>query len=87
MRLPRFRFTIRRMMIGVAMFGVVFGASDMMRRRDYYLGRYAFHSVTAGKREASGDVQAARYHRRRAYEFSRAARYPWLPIDRDPPGS
>jgi hypothetical protein len=44
MRLPRVRFTVRQMMVAVAFFAVVTGATVIVRRHRIYRVRAAFHA-------------------------------------------
>ena len=41
--MPRFRFTVRRMMIAVAGIALLFGAETLRRRSDSYRARAAYH--------------------------------------------
>jgi hypothetical protein len=126
MRLPRLRFTVRRLMAVVALAGVVMGAgvwSERMwrlsrvyaleSRREEVLGdicrmleaqcrshleRYKpsepiIWPARAAMRKVLDEESAgvarfesqADYHSLRARKYERAARYPWLPVESDPP--
>jgi hypothetical protein len=86
MRLLRPRFTVRRLMVAVAVVGVVLGiGSDLDRRRrrfldlrSYYREKAVIHSECWTRIVSMRD-----YYLSRKYE--RAARYPWLPVAPDPP--
>src|SRR4051794_28479335 len=43
MKLPRVRFTVRRMMVAVAIVGLLVGSVTLMRRRAYYQHKVALH--------------------------------------------
>jgi hypothetical protein len=92
MRVPRVRFTVRQMMIAVA---VVAGLASVeaMRRRSSDLQEHA----ESHKVEACGIALGIRpdpehrweawiaYHMMLSRKYERAAAHPWLPIAPDPP--
>jgi hypothetical protein len=97
MRLPR--ITIRRMMIVVALAGIALGLWTIKRRQEEFrelAGRHGYFAGMMGldaweSREA-GDHQRAlnreekqAIHQRLQIKYARAARYPWLPVEPDPP--
>ncbi len=43
MRIPHLRFTVRRLMLAVAVLGLLFGAEIVRRRREHSLARYKYH--------------------------------------------
>jgi hypothetical protein len=45
--MPRFRITVRRMMVAVAVVAILLGAIDLYRRRAYYLENVNVHSQVA----------------------------------------
>jgi hypothetical protein len=45
MRMPRVRFTVRRMMVAVAIAGVVTGIAVLKKKRDGFLERARFHAM------------------------------------------
>jgi hypothetical protein len=79
MPLPRARFTVRRMMVAVAVSGVasVWWAKQGERRRAEFLDASANHALFSVGR---GD-----YHDRMSAKYERAADFPWLPVWPDPP--
>jgi hypothetical protein len=52
MRLPHIRFTVRRMMIAVAVMALMFGAARLWQRRDFCLRRAALHARWEASRRA-----------------------------------
>jgi hypothetical protein len=93
MRLPR--MTTRRWMIAVAGFGLAMGgaayAVRLAHRRAYYHSlavnlRMAEQSCRSPSyRDAVQDLTAAKHLGQLAEKYERAARYPWLPVEPDPP--
>lgn len=88
MRLPRVRFTVRRLMVAVAVVGLLFGMADRSRRfsaiADLYGGYRVQASVTTP--EEIRQLKEWNAYRKAFYlKYRRAARYPWLPIESDPP--
>ena len=95
MRLPRFRFTVRRMMIAVAIVGVTIGVlavrrSAFLRRADHY-HRVSRSYIALQLPTPPGEFPDASYWRQIIWagkmraKYERAARYPWLPVAPDPP--
>jgi hypothetical protein len=100
MRWPRIR--IRTMMAAVVVAALALAVYAGIERRRSRLQRLAqhhweivaTHSVvgTDAKRtifRASASLhnrQIAHYHVNLAHKYGRAARYPWLPVEPDPPG-
>jgi hypothetical protein len=100
MRLTRPRFTVRRLMIAVAVVGLALATAIMMRRSDEFraLAEEQADNEAASleyaddargehgdqQRVARGE-QMAVYHRALKIKYERAARYPWLPVAPDPP--
>src|SRR4051794_25110270 len=90
MRLPRPRFTLRRLMVAVAVAGVAFGLFDMRNRSSAYchwaigygnlarLYRYGILDIAANE-------DAVRTFDELRIKYERAARFPWLPVAPDPP--
>jgi hypothetical protein len=116
MRLPRVRFTLRRLVIVVAWLAVLMAmgleAARATRRarayrqlavshaafRDLCLGeadayQYAFVHRAAADHRAETDLARYEAHERAlaghynalAAKYRRAARFPWLPVEADPP--
>jgi hypothetical protein len=94
MRLPR--MTTRRWMIAVLVFGLgmgaIVGGDQLKRRRNYFLYRARFHALTVDVWKEAGwpaldpsDRPIIEYDAAMARKYWRAARYPWLPVEPDPP--
>jgi hypothetical protein len=87
MRMPRLRFTIRRMMVAVAIVAV----GLWLHRRSAHFWVTAFdHSrmVQQGMGPLTGMegwkmTPKGRYHHDMTLKYERAARYPWLPVITD----
>jgi hypothetical protein len=58
MRLPRFRFTVRRMMVVVAIVGTLFGFTAIGIRRSAFLRRAEAHGKAAREQEAIAEYLA-----------------------------
>jgi hypothetical protein len=99
MRLPR--FTVRRIMVAVAIVALIIWIHDLMERRSrllklthiYICEQYLtdlelVHASVAGPSKAA-ELDAVRrrieYNRSMVRKYTRAARYPWLPVEPDPP--
>ena len=103
MRLPRFRlrFTVRRLMVAVAIVGILLGAwIGLERRRVWLQGLLERHQDRAqlcelykfiGKLDRKPAAWIARHQARFEHhlammrKYERAARHPWLPLAPDPP--
>jgi hypothetical protein len=92
MRLPR--MTTRRWMVVVVVVGLLMGGVRLKRRHDDSVGRARFHNEMAATWIARGIGAAADdpipqrlivYHGLLARKYWYAARYPWLPVEPDPP--
>ena len=108
--MPRARFTIRRMMVAVAIVALLLGGDVLRRKRSGYLARAdaeaarelesrakvkvyegaietsAAPSVAEGYRHRVEMYRdEANHHGRLRRKYARAARYPWLPVEPDPP--
>lgn len=59
MRLPRIRFTVRRLMVAVAVAAVALGANDLRRRRERFLTLGATHKGNARVCVSSADWYAS----------------------------
>ena len=86
MRLPR--FTTRRLMVLVAIAGVVLGAGQELRRRSSRYRAIAIahlpnsRHIFGNRWETSPQLD---YHDAMFEKYDRLARYPWLPVPPDPP--
>jgi hypothetical protein len=107
MRLPRVRFTVRRIMTAVAVAACILGgirlqqlAAGYQERSSHFAHRMLMEKVgcyfddvilDAAAREKSRrkytDLSHRRYLRYQSLgeKYERAARYPWLPVEPDPP--
>ncbi len=91
MKLPRVRFTVRRMMVAVAVASLALGLSQWMRRRsgrfDEIHRRHVRASFEIAYSSGPWSDKEARmtYHWRMITKYERAARYPFLPVAPDPP--
>jgi hypothetical protein len=93
MRLPRARFTVRRLLVAIAALAIIFGALAGLRRRAEILKRTSFlYSVEANRWEIllvdrsvttaeSGEIlDMVHWHDDVAARYTRAASSPWWPI-------
>ena len=99
MPLPRVRFTVRRMMVAVAIAGVLVGGLRMRRLSAVYQALSEsnandedFYLAALSDRFKLGHPSYERtfrdrldYHRSMRVKYERAARRPWLPVPPDPP--
>jgi hypothetical protein len=116
MRLPRPGFTVRWLMVAVAIAGVLLGIERFRRLSNEYESRahwHAYHEASNCEEYSSclystndsncwidlsiEELKArdgvlfkppdrlAIYHHRMQHKWRRAARYPWLPVEPDPP--
>jgi hypothetical protein len=99
MKLPRVRFTVRRMMVAVAIIGLIFGVAEMMRRRARFANEAETWALLADLFERGRFISVhsptdivpkpparfAAYYRMMAEKYRVAARFPFLPVPPDPP--
>jgi hypothetical protein len=88
MRPPRVRFTVRRMMVAVAILANVLGLLVWVdRRATQFRDRRDFHRMHWSAIDEGFAVEAAQaaYHRAMAEKYRGAAERPWLPVEPDPP--
>jgi hypothetical protein len=92
MRLPR--MTTRRWMIAVAVVGIVLGVT--IERRNRFRTIAAHHQAEFKKLVSQGHLfpfpgsgdavwRPLEWHESMRLKYEHAARYPWLPVDPDPP--
>jgi hypothetical protein len=91
MRLPRVRFTVRRLMIAVAIVGLMLGLTLWMKRRSaefqkkarFYDGMF----ITMFWQDHSPPPGLAHnlWVGEMATKYRYAASYPWWPVEPDPP--
>ena len=82
-RIPRFRFTIRWMMVAVAIVAVALGMKVLNDRASGYRSRASDHRLDLVE---PPNLPRVEFHNRMSRTYARAARYPWLPVEPDPPG-
>jgi hypothetical protein len=95
MRLPRVRFTVRRLMVAVAIAGLAFGGlkySEILRSRSV-----RYRELATVHEFAALELQLAKYlgeppeplrvlyHNALAQKYHRAASQPWFLAEPDPP--
>ena len=93
MPVPRPRFTVRRLMIAVAVVAVLLeiGAEvgAVLKRRESHFGleggEHRFAECMSGPGLAGNHPRQAAYYGRMAVKYEWAARYPFLPVWPDPP--
>lgn len=98
MRLPR--TTIGRWMVAVSavavLSGLIVGANRLSRRHEVFAYRVRWHSgivaILKAKRAAAPNdpddpaiLRLIAHYEAMLRKYERAARYPWLPVERDPP--
>ncbi len=88
MPLPRVRFTVRRMMVAVAVVAIgVVGYVNVEKdrtRRVWIAAEHAYEAELLAKSAGSSPAKF-RWHEAMAAKYLRAARYPFLPVAPDPP--
>jgi hypothetical protein len=100
MRLPRVRFTVRRLMVAVAIVALCLPAWSFWARRDERYLEFAIkamkHNTLAEAYETGRPLGSLRerarvnpckaaYHATLARKYEYAASHPWLPVAPDPP--
>jgi hypothetical protein len=94
MRLPRFRFTVRLLLILVTLVALGLGLDGWMVRRSARFRRLVDHhalvggqSVEWGPGHCGMAVSTPRslYHWELVAKYQHAARYPWFPVESDLP--
>ena len=95
MRFPRVRFTIRRMIVAVAIISLLIAAlMEIQNRRARFLKIAQSHSSWEQDRlwfAGNGRVQELVGAERRRWrlemgkKYLEAARHPWIPVSSDPP--
>jgi hypothetical protein len=80
------RFTVRRLMITVAIVALLVGVFAEMRHRQRKFGRIAMiHWFKALADANSTNERKQNFHTHMWVKYQRAADYPWLPVWPDPP--
>ena len=92
MRLTRPRFTVRHLMIAVAVVAMVLGVdTELRRRRDRFYGIAMEHGRRIDGTFAGPAVEMRAVNRKKLHHVSmqskylRASRFPFLPVPSDPP--
>ena len=90
MRRPRARFTVRWMMVAVAIVAMGAATSGLFARREEYQRRALTHELLAyflrrGCSNIAPQPSRASYHEELQLKYERAARFPWLAVEPDPP--
>ena len=89
MRTPRVRFTVRGLMIAVAIAGILFAAQMLMHRRMVCLRLCDEHFASVTRVDCLDEPEPAAewtdYHRRLGWKYYRASSRPWLPFAPNPP--
>jgi hypothetical protein len=93
MKLPRPRFTVRRLMMAVAIVAISFAIWIGLGRRRVQFHNLANHhlalvgpiTTSSSHPEPTFGSPKARYHNELYIKYERAARYPWLPVASDLP--
>ncbi|MDB5352838.1 MAG: hypothetical protein JWN86_4085 [Planctomycetota bacterium] len=97
MRLPRFRFTVRRMMIAVAIVaGLIWAGLELLGRSERFLARSLEHVGDAamegtlvitedGPAYVGMKSEKARWHEAMRRKYDYYGRRPWLPVPPDSP--
>ena len=95
MLLPRPQFTVRRLMVAVAIMGIVLLVT--VERRDRFRRIAAHHQaefkklvsrhpeIVYGHPSDKPIIRRLEWHEPMRLKDERAARYPWLPVGPDPP--
>lgn len=92
MKLPKPRFTVRRMMAAVVVAAIVLATVSWMKRwAAHFLSLSHQHTLIAEQTVEwrPGNCMAVStprslYHLELAAKYQHAARYPWLPVEADP---
>ena len=99
MRLIRPRFTVRRLMVAVAIVGIILGPAVYLGRRSSRFKQIAWAheramsdgAIEAAKLKRRGDPRSklayarADFHQELWLKYFHASRCPWLPVEPDPP--
>ena len=97
MRLPRVKFTLRCLMIAVAVAAIVLGGGlgipRNRARREWLAGfhRASTQSLMKNAEPGTSEIKdpairaKLRWHEAMGEKYGWAARYPWLPVGPDPP--
>jgi hypothetical protein len=92
MRILCSRFTMRGLMVAVAIMGIAFGMIDRHYRfkkmADHHLAKLESLDIEKSlgiERPSPFFLALVNYHASLGEKYAKAARYPWLPVAPDPP--
>jgi hypothetical protein len=87
MRLPRPRFTVRRLMVAVAITAVAIYMGLVAWRIETYAMRADAHArhLNSGHSFKHDSTDLIQWHERMRLKYENAARNSWLPVAPDPP--
>ena len=87
MRLPRPRFTVRPLMVFVAIIAVAIYTGMVFWRFETYAMRAAAHArrLNSGHSYIYDSADLIHWHEQMRLKYENAARNPWLPVAPDPP--
>jgi hypothetical protein len=89
MRLARVRFTVRRLIVAVAIAGVVLGGAAwctrMYRLSRYYLGRAGYYEIRYDANPKNPSARVRDWEYRMMMKYQRLAMFPWGAVEPDPP--
>jgi hypothetical protein len=87
MRLPRPRFTVRRLMVAVAITAVATYMGMVAWRIETYAMRADAHArhLNSGHSFIYDSTDLIQWHERMRLKYENAARNPWFPVAPDPP--
>jgi hypothetical protein len=83
MMLPRPRFTMRWLMVAVAIVALGLGILAELHRRSARFAQIAWHHEIEA--DICSSTTKAQHHLDLTRRYQHAARYPWLPVAPDPP--
>lgn len=87
MRRPLARFTVRRLMVAVAIIAVATYTGMVVWRIETYAMRADAHArhLNLGHSFKYDSTDLIQWHERMRLKYGNAARNPWLPVAPDPP--
>jgi hypothetical protein len=88
MRLPRLRLTVRRLMLAVAVVALVIWLGRIYQLRQMYLEKFLDNELALLQLDSGISCYTEdhmKWHQAMRQKYEHAARYPWLPVEPDPP--
>ncbi len=79
------RLTLRWLMLLIAVVAIGVWVWRMMKLQEGYWHEAQRHAILAASSEAKKEDRLTDYHTHLKLKYERAARYPWLPLEPDPP--